>query len=142
MSEATAILPVRGMAAATPILVLLVAWLSAGLAAAEPASGEDCTGHQSVRLVGEMRDTETVSLGPARSETRFRLVLAKPWCGLTSIRASLPGVTYCAPLVVQGDFAPPPAPDAVLAFRHDDLVACPFERPPTVTIPLPKRRTR
>ena len=33
-------------------------------------------------------------------------------------------------------------PNAVLAFRHDDLVACPFERPPTVTIPLPKRRTR
>ena len=110
-----------------PLLAtLIVAALS--LAGGLAMAADDCTGTKPVTLTGRMRAVGTIQEEPGETpQTHFSLDLLKPWCGLTTIQASLPGPVFCvegAVVTLTGDYDPPRAPMWMAGFHGRTMIAC------------------
>jgi hypothetical protein len=81
-----------------------------------------------VTLTGKMRGLGTIQEEPGETpQTYFSLDLLKPWCGLTTIQASISGPAFCfegAMVTLTGDYYPPRDPMRIAGFHGRKMVAC------------------
>ncbi len=118
---------------ARPFAFLLIAVVEAALLLGNSAfAADDCSGTAPITLTGRIRSIGTVQEEAGETpQTHFLLGLLKPWCGLTTIDATLPGLTFCAKgdvITLSGEYYPPARPMWIAGFSGRRLIAC--EAPP------------